>query len=718
MDSSIKEILKKINKNFGENVATIGVEDLTKFGTLSLGSPGFDFCLYNSFPTNKIVEFSGEEGSGKAQPLWSPVFTPNGYIKMGDVKRGTEVIDGKGNVTKVTGVYPRGKLPVYKVTFNDKTSTYCAEDHLWKVYNHSRGKKPVIEVLETKELLQKKLYSGCWGYSIDVPTIDCWEDNNIDIEPYLLGALIGDDCLCNNLAFSNLEQDVAKKVNELMYASCSDKDILHSKLNKYNLLVKSSNKHIPKNYLYSSKETRIKLLQGLFDIAGYTNKQGGTSFSTSSKQLAEDVQFLLRTLGCRVITICGAASPFTYNGQSKVGNTRWTLYIKTPKDLIIATSKKHLDRLQQNANKPVTSKWWRSIVNIQYVGEEECQCIMVDSEEHTYLTDDLICTHNTTSAYLVSASYQKRELKIHPNNPRAILFVDLECSADPAWAKLTGYDMSAEAKVPTICLRPEGQSAEQIFDTIIEFLKTGEVGLIIIDSLSMLVSQQVYDQSFEKKEIGGIAKPLGDFVKRIKGLLTKYDCCLIGINQVRDNVGGYGPSLITSGGRGWKHACDVRMMFKKGAFFDEEGNELTKSAQSPAGYIMEAYVLKTKVCRWDRKLGRLCISYTKGVDILQDTIDVAIYFGLIDNSSQGWFKIINPETGETELDSEGNEIKIRGRKNVKPYFEEHIDQWKKLYDKVYELISRKEDPNIVAFEKLLNIDINEKLGANINELVD
>ena len=160
------------------------------------------------------------------------------------------------------------------------------------------------------------------------------------------------------------------------------------------------------------------------------------------------------------------------------------------------------------------------------------------------------------------------------------------------------------------------------------------------------------------------------------------------------------------------------MMFKRGTFFDEDGNELTKSAQSPAGYVMEAYVLKTKVCRWDRKLGRLCISYTKGVDILQDTIDVAIYFGLIDNSTQGWFKIIDVDTGEIAKDSQGNDIKIRGRKNVKPYFEEHIEEWKKLYDKVYELISKKEDPNIVAFEKLLNIDINEKLGADINSLND
>lgn len=321
----------------------------------------------------------------------------------------------------------------------------------------------------------------------------------------------------------------------------------------------------------------------------------------------------------------------------------------------------------------------------------------------------------TTTCYLVAASYQRRELEHRADNPRSILFVDLECGADPHWASLAGYDMSETASVPTICIRPEGQSAEQIFDMILDFLKTGEIGLIILDSLSMLVSQQVYDQSLEKKEMGGIAKPLGDFVRRVTGLLVKYDCLLIGINQVRENLSGYGSSLITAGGRAWKHGCAVRMMFKRGDFFDEDGNVLAKKdAQSPAGHVMEAYVLKTKVCKWDRKLGRLCISYTKGVDILQDTIDVAIYFGLIDNSTQGWYKIIDAETGVIATDSEGNEIKIRGRKNVKPYFQEHIDEWKKLYDKVYEMISQKEDPNIVAFEKLLEIDVNERLGMDIN----
>ena len=320
----------------------------------------------------------------------------------------------------------------------------------------------------------------------------------------------------------------------------------------------------------------------------------------------------------------------------------------------------------------------------------------------------------TTTAYLVAASYIRKELERNPENPRGILFVDLECGADPEWALKMGYDMNS-SPVRTVRFTGSDMAAEHIFDVVLNALKTGEIGLIILDSLNMLVPLQTFGESLEKKDMGGIAKPLGDFARRIKGLLVKYNATLIGINQLRENIGGYGNPLTTSGGRGWKHACDVRMMFKKSAFIDEEGNELKSTAESPAGYIMEAAVLKTKVCKWDRKLGRMYVNYDRGIDIMQDTIEVAIQFGFIDNSVQGSFKLIDPDTGELICDEDGKEIKIRGKKNIKPYFEENPVMWRKLYDKVYDKLSQKQDPSIVSFERMLNIDLNEKFNIDIEQ---
>ena len=323
----------------------------------------------------------------------------------------------------------------------------------------------------------------------------------------------------------------------------------------------------------------------------------------------------------------------------------------------------------------------------------------------------------TTTAFLVAAQYQRIELERNPDNPRAIILLDNEGTADPVWAKKLGYNMDADAAVPTVILRPEGQSAEEIFDMALDMLKTGEVGLLIFDSIATLVPQQIAEESMEKQQMGGIAKSLTRFANTAIGLLRKYKATLIALNQVRENLSGYGDVLQTPGGRAWKHACSSRLMFKRGDFFDDDGNILMKKdAQSPAGHQVEVYVLKTKTCRWDRKLGFYTLNYTRGVDTLQDTIDMATHFGLIDNSTQGIFRIMDPETGEVMLNEEGKEVKIKGRKNLKPYFLEHMDLWKKLYDLCYDKIKTKENPFVKSFEEMLNINFEDKLGFNLADL--
>lgn len=322
----------------------------------------------------------------------------------------------------------------------------------------------------------------------------------------------------------------------------------------------------------------------------------------------------------------------------------------------------------------------------------------------------------TTTAFICAGMYQKKELERNPENPRAIVFLDNEGTADPVWAKILGYDMSEDAKVPTICLRPEAQSAEEIFDMALNMLKTGEVGLLIFDSIATLVPQQISEESMEKQQIGGVAKSLTRFANTAIGLLRKYKATLIAINQVRENISGYGDPLITPGGRSWKHACSSRIMFKRGDFFDEDGNKLQKKdAQSPAGHMVEMYVLKTKTCRWDRKLSMYSLNYSKGVDIVADTVDVATHFGYIQNPAQGSFVIVDPDTGETMKDDSGKDIKIRGKKNLVDYFRNNISMWKKIYDLCEDKLKQKDDPFIKSFEEMLDINIEDKIGISLNE---
>ena len=324
----------------------------------------------------------------------------------------------------------------------------------------------------------------------------------------------------------------------------------------------------------------------------------------------------------------------------------------------------------------------------------------------------------TSTSFLVAASYCKEELKRNPDNPRSIIFLDNEGTLDPTWASVFGYDLSADAEVKTIVIRPEGQNAEEIFDMALDFLRTGEVGLLIFDSIATLVPAQIADESMEKYQMGGIAKSLTRFANTALGLLRKYKATLVAINQVRENMSTYGNPITTPGGRAWKHACSSRLMFKRGEFFDEDGNKLTTSAESPAGHIVNVAVLKTKTSKWDRKGGSYRLNYTKGIDILSDTIEAALHFGLIDNSVQGSFKIIDPKTGEIKLDAEGKEIKIRGKKNVSDYFNEHLDEWKQLYDAVYEKIKQKDDPYIKSFEAMLNENVKDAFSDEVIEQIE
>ena len=312
-------------------------------------------------------------------------------------------------------------------------------------------------------------------------------------------------------------------------------------------------------------------------------------------------------------------------------------------------------------------------------------------------------------------------MKRNPENPRKIVFLDNEGTLDPTWASVFNYDLSEDAVVPTIVLRPEGQSAEVIFDMALDMLRTGEVGLLIFDSIATLVPAQISDASMEQYQMGGIAKSLTRFANTALGLLRKYKATLIAINQVRENMSMYGNPLTTPGGRAWKHACSSRLMFKRGDFFDEDGNKLSTSAESPAGHIVNVAVLKTKTSKWDRKVGSYRLNYTKGVDVLSDTLEVALHFGFIDNSTQGTFKLVDPDTGELLHDEDGNEIKIRGKANLTKYFNEHLDEWRKLYDRIYEKIRQKESPYVKSFEEMLGLSLEEDFGldgVNMDQLGD
>lgn len=275
----------------------------------------------------------------------------------------------------------------------------------------------------------------------------------------------------------------------------------------------------------------------------------------------------------------------------------------------------------------------------------------------------------TTTALDVVKNYQEME------NSKRVLYVDHEGTFDELWARKLGVDTEN-----IIVWSPEEQSAEEIFDYIIKMIKTDELGLVVIDSLAALVPAQIFDESFEKQEMGGIAKALTRFCRAVIPLLRKHKTTLIGINQLRDDMNSMWNEFTTPGGKGWKFFCSVRLMFKKGQFFDENFEPLTQNAENPFGNRVEIKVVKSKSCRSDRRNGFYTLTYMNGIDAIKDTIACAVEFEFIQKRG-AWFNIVDTETGELVP-----ELKFQGERKVIQYFNEHPEEYKKLWKQVNDKI--------------------------------
>lgn len=421
--------------------------------------------LENQIKNNNLKHaylFCGGAGTGKCLPLNSDIMTLTGYKKMKDIQLGDSLIDGLGKECKVIGIYPQGIQPVYKVTFSDRTSTLCSLDHIWRVGWYSNKQATVKwDDLTLKEImkrgLKKKNNTSGWKFRIPIPKINCW-NNSVPIDPYLLGVLLGDGDLgsSSNIKVSLYEKDIFNKIkiilNNLGYdlhlcdnnkSEIKDYSIVCSTetkgfinyINNLDIRCRSIEKHIPQEYLFTTFENRIKLLQGLFDTDGYIDSHNNFIFTTSSPKLSEDFAFLVRSLG-GTDTIVEKPSGYKHNGYYIQCHNHFNHYIKFDNDFEFCTSIKHKKRIKNKQNAPL-----RRIINIEYVGEEECQCIAVDSLDSTYMTNDLIVTHNTTSARIIANlinNGQGRPIEIDcasNNGVDAMRNIQEECRTRPLQGK-------------------------------------------------------------------------------------------------------------------------------------------------------------------------------------------------------------------------------------------------------------------------------------------
>ena len=353
---------------------------------------------------NDIVLCVGVPGTGKAQPLDSLVYTPNGPKKNRDLKIGDVVCVPNGQTANIIGIFPQGNIDVYRIYFTNDDYVDCSLDHLWSI--SSSYYKWKDKVISTNDITQLLLPNRNHMY-IKVSSFTYFKPNKHKIKPYTLGALIGDGGLSRSvIMFTSKDKEilnsVSKEANENKcelnhydkydYAIVGKKRRFNSikqEIFRMGLNVKSNKKFIPKEYKYDSLSNRLKLIRGLMDTDGSPSKNGA-EYTTVSKRLAFDMKEVLESIGC-IVKISERITKYTYKNIKKEGQKSYRLYIRDNniKRLFSLPRKKELC---VKKTKYLNKRFIKKVIKLN---KQECQCILIDSNDHLYLTNNHITTHNT-----------------------------------------------------------------------------------------------------------------------------------------------------------------------------------------------------------------------------------------------------------------------------------------------------------------------------------
>ena len=267
---------------------------------------------------------------------------------------------------------------------------------------------------------------------------------------------------------------------------------------------------------------------------------------------------------------------------------------------------------------------------------------------------------------------------LNKRGPLKIVYFDAEGTIDSDWARKIGVDVDN-----VYLVRLHTQTAEQFLDQVMRVTRdTDDVGLIVIDSIAVLVPQLVHGESFEQKNMGGNAKVVTDFCNEVCPVLGEKEIACIIINQARDDFKNPYAEFSIPCGNGLKLASSLTLTFQKGSLLDECGNEQKKSYERPQGNLVWVRIQKTKICKPDRRVGFYTLSYDYGVDVVADIIPLAIEYGIIKRAG-AWYSIINPQTDEIILDTEGNPLKFQGMSNLMQFLREDDD----IYNLIYNFIN-------------------------------
>lgn len=257
--------------------------------------------------------------------------------------------------------------------------------------------------------------------------------------------------------------------------------------------------------------------------------------------------------------------------------------------------------------------------------------------------------------------------------PKKVLYIDLEHSFDRKWATTLGIT-NKEIEI----MQPPDIPAEQILQKVQEIVESGEIGLIVLDSIPSLVTAAELEKKYGERTVASLAGLMTIFCRKIVPILTRYKCTMILINQVRVNLENpYADN--TPGGEAIKFYCSLRLSFRLGNPVDFLGNVLPQKSENPAGYLINVKLVKQKSAPFDRKLATYYLMSQSGLRTDFEFINLALKQYEIIRKAGAWFTICDPYTKEP-LEIEDTIVKVNGLSKVYDYVQANPEYYHKLCD--------------------------------------
>lgn len=234
-------------------------------------------------------------------------------------------------------------------------------------------------------------------------------------------------------------------------------------------------------------------------------------------------------------------------------------------------------------------------------------------------------------------------------------FIDAEHALDPVYAKNIGVDIDNLY----ISQPDNGEQALEITETMV---RSGAVDIVIVDSVAALVPKAEIDGDMGESHMGLQARLMSQALRKLTAVVSKTNCIVIFINQLREKIGVmFGNPETTTGGRALKFYASVRMDVRRG--------EQIKQAGEVIGNRTRVKVVKNKVAP-PFKEAEFDIMYGKGISTVGDLVDLAAAINVIVKSG-AWYAYNNEKIGQ-------------GRENAKLFLVEHPEIREEVDRKVRE----------------------------------